>query len=87
MSASFDDYGLSPVDITVLRAVADACYHSLTAHMPESAIRSRCSKYLDGKDFKKSLKKIHSKNLIIKHPTGGNTTFQLSKEGLRLARV
>lgn len=86
MSSPFDAYSLSDIDVAVLRAVADACNYSLSAHVPEPAILKRCDKSVI-KDIGKSLKKLHSKGLVIRHPTRGNMTYQLSQDGLMLAQM
>ena len=87
MSSPFDNYALRQTDIAVLRAVADACHYSLGAHIAEQAILKRCNKNFVSKDIGKSLRKLHSKGLIIKHPTGRNITYNLSPEGLSLAKM
>jgi len=75
---------LSPLEQAALKAVADACHYSLGAHVPIEAVTRRFPRYLRG-DAKKALKKLRAKGYCIEHPTGRNTTWQLTPEGLKTA--
>jgi predicted transcriptional regulator len=86
MSQPFERNDLQPSDIAVLIAAADACYFSLGKHVPEQAILKRCDKNFKNKDIGRSFKKLCSRGLIIKHPTGRNVTYNLSRDGLALAQ-
>lgn len=77
---------LDVVDLATIKALAEACNDSLHAHPPEHAILKRFPTHLHG-DVRKSLKKLHRKNLCIKHPTGGETTYYINKESLTLAKM
>jgi len=68
-----------------LKALADACFYSLGAHVPQEAVTGRVPKYLRG-DIKKALKKLRAKGYCQEHPTGRNTTLQLTAYGLAEAR-
>jgi hypothetical protein len=68
-----------------LKALADACFYSLSAHVPQEAVTSRVPKYLRG-DIKKALKKLRAKGFCHEHPTRGSTTWQLTPAGLQEAR-
>jgi hypothetical protein len=72
---------LSPIEQAVLRALSDACYGSLGAHVPKEAVAKRLQPNLKG-EAKKQLKKLRAKGYCIEHPTGGNTTWQLTPAGL-----
>lgn len=76
---------LSPVEQATLQALADACNCSLGAHVPAEAVARRFQKHLRG-DIKKTLKKLRAKGYCLEHPTGSNTTYQLTPNGLSIAR-
>ena len=86
MALSPDDYNLKEIDKAALKILAEACNYSLYAHLPEQAILRKAPKNLQ-EDIKKSLHKLHKKGLSITHPTRGSTTYDISREGLRLARM
>lgn len=72
---------LAPMEQAALKALADACHYSLGEHVPIEAVTGRVPKHLRG-DIKKSLKKLRAKGYCIEHPTGRQTTYQLSSIGL-----
>lgn len=76
---------LSQSEQAALKALADACFYSLGAHVPEEAVTRRVPKYLRG-DIKRALKKLRAKRLCQQHPTGRNTTWQLTALGLEEVR-
>lgn len=77
---------LSQIEQATLKALADGCNYSLNAHVPKEAVTSKFPKHLRG-DVKKTLKKLRSKGYCTKHPTGRKTTWQLTPNGLRVARM
>lgn len=76
---------LTPIQKTALVALADACGYSIHAHPPEGAILKKVRSHLRG-DIRKALNQLHKMGLAHKHPTGGNTTWNITQEGLNLAR-
>ena len=76
---------LSAMEQATLKALADACDYSLHAHVPTEAVTCRMAKHLRG-DMKKALKTLSRLGYCIKHPTGGNTTWSLTLDGLTLAK-
>lgn len=76
---------LKPIEQAALRALADACNYSLHAHVPTEAVTRGVVKHLRG-DLIKALKELNRKGLCIKHPTGRNTTWNLTPEGLAVAK-
>lgn len=58
---------------------------SLHAHFPKEAFIKKIPPQLQ-KWAIKGLDELVRKGLVIKHPTGGNTTYQLSKEGITRAK-
>jgi hypothetical protein len=84
MSVSPEDYNLTPLEISGLKALADACDYRLGKHVAEGVIRKKFDRNLV-RDCSKAIRKLHSKGLAIKHPAGNNTTYELSRRGLELA--
>jgi len=76
---------LSPVEQATLKALAAACNYSLSAHVPREAITCKFPTHLRG-DVKKCLKKLKSKGFCREHPTGRNTTWELTINGLTEAQ-
>jgi hypothetical protein len=76
---------LSPIEQAVLRALIDACDCSLSAHVPKEAVAKKMAPNLRG-EVKKQLKKLRAKGYCYEHPTGGNTTWQLTLAGLSEGR-
>lgn len=76
---------LSTDEKAVLAALAHACNYSLGAHVPREAVQRRVNDCLKG-DVKKILGKLRSKQLCYEHPTHGNMTWFLSRDGLNLAQ-
>jgi len=77
-------------DITVieeatLRALADACNYSLSAHVPVEAVTARFQTHLRG-EAKKALERLRRKDYCYKHPTGRSMTWQLTRKGLDMAK-
>jgi hypothetical protein len=72
-----------PRDI-VLQALVLATKMSTKSHVPTQAVLCRFAKGKRG-DAKKELLKIAKKGLIIKHPTRGGITWQLTRKGLFFA--
>jgi hypothetical protein len=76
---------LSPIEQATLQALADACNWSMSAHVPAQAVTRKFPKHLRG-DVKRSLKKLRAKGCCFEHPTGRNTTYQLTPNGLSMAK-
>lgn len=76
---------LSPIEQAVLKALMYACNFSLGAHVPRQAVAKKLQPNLRG-EVKKYLKKLRAKGYCIEHPTGGNTTWQLTPLGLSEAK-
>jgi len=76
---------LSPMEQATLEALAYTCNYSLHAHVPAEAVMSRFRKHLRG-EVRKMLKKLRAKGLCFEHPTGRNTTYQLTLMGLNAVK-
>jgi len=74
---------LTETEKTVLFVCCDANNFSLGSHIPIEAITKRVKKEIRSKYIKISIKKLISNGFIIKHPTRGKMTYQLSKMGLK----
>lgn len=77
---------LSPMEQATLKALAEACNWSLSAHVPSEAVTRKFKTHLRG-DAKKTLKKLRSAGYCWEHPTGRNTTWQLTAKGLKEAEI
>lgn len=75
---------LTALEQATLIALSEACNCSLSAHVPKEAVTSKFAKHLRG-DVKKCLKKLKRRGYCYAHPTGRNTTYQLTREGLNAA--
>jgi len=82
---SRDDLRLTEIQIATLRALAEACNFSPNAHPPEESIVRRFPTNLRG-DASTALDQLRRLGLCRRHPTRGNTTWNINQEGLRLAR-
>jgi predicted transcriptional regulator len=76
---------LSAEEMAALQALGDACNYSLSAHVPIQAIRAKFRINVR-RGVQKYLDKIRAKGLCAKHPTGRNTTWQLTRNGLNILR-
>jgi hypothetical protein len=79
------DIDSDPFAKSVLIAVADACDYSIHAHVPEGAILRKFKSHLQG-DARNILKKLAKTPYILRHPTGRNTTFNITQDGLTKAQ-
>jgi hypothetical protein len=77
---------LPPMEQAALKALADACNYSLHAHVPTEAVTHRVAKNLRG-EVKRALKELRKRGLCLIHPTGRSTTWQLTPEGLTVAKT
>jgi hypothetical protein len=68
-----------------LIAAARANNYSTKSHVPSIAISCRFRKDQRG-PVKKALKKISKSGLVIRHPTRGGMTWQLTKNGLDVVK-
>lgn len=69
----------------VLYALVSATKGSLGAHVPAPAILCKFRKDRRG-SAKRELRKIEKLGLAIRHPTRGEMTWRLTKDGLSAAR-
>lgn len=76
---------LSVEEMAALQALGAACNYSLSAHVPIQAIRANFRINVR-RGVQKYLDKIRAKGLCAKHPTGRNTTWQLTRFGLNILR-
>jgi len=77
---------LTAIELATLKALAEACNFSLSAHVPKEAVTCKFPTHLRG-DVKKCLKKLKSKGFCVAHPTGRNTTYNLTISGLKTAQT
>jgi hypothetical protein len=80
MAETFD-----PLEQAVLVALAATCRLSMHSHVPVQAVQSKFPKHIRG-DVPKSLERLRRRGLCQKHPTGGGITWELTREGLAVAR-
>ena len=69
----------------VLEALLHAAQFSLQAHVPISAVLCKFARDHRGA-ARKDLIRIARMGLVVKHPTKGGMTWQLTRTGLLLAR-
>jgi len=69
----------------VLIALADACSYSPIARVPEGAILRKFPTHLRG-DASKKLQKLSKTPYVIKHPSGRNLTYNISRQGITKAQ-
>jgi hypothetical protein len=72
-------------EMHVLLALADAVGYTLDAHVPKHAIFSKFKKDKRGW-VEKELKVLARRGFAGRHPTKGETTWNLSREGLRICK-
>lgn len=70
-----------PMVLSTLVALAEACNYSTNAHVPEGAVLRGTASHLQG-DMKKTLKKLAKEGYAIKHPTAGDMTYYITKDGI-----
>jgi hypothetical protein len=76
---------LTEMEKAVLQALADACNYSLGAHPPVEAVTRSFAGNLKG-DVKKNLRNLRKRGYCQCHPTHGGQTWQLTSQGLAVAR-
>lgn len=76
---------LTAIQRTALNALADACNFSPNAHPPEEAILRKVQSHLRG-DVRKALGQLRRMGLAQRHPTRGNTTWNITGLGIQLAQ-
>lgn len=74
---------LTETEKAVLLVCCNANNFSLGSHIPIEAIKKGVKKEIRSKYVKISIKKLVSNGFIIKHPTRGKITYQLSRKGLK----
>lgn len=76
------DAELRQDEIAVLFATWEASHGSLNAHVPEHAMRNKIVRS-HRRLFKEALKSIlrRPEAYIIRHPTGGEMTYQITRNG------
>lgn len=82
---SDNNHRLTQFQIATLRALAEACNFSVNAHPPEEAILRRFRRHLWG-DARGALDQLRRIGLCQRHPTGGNTTWNITIAGLTMAQ-
>lgn len=85
MGIKWGDVELTQPQLATLKALAESCGYSLNSHVPLPAILHRVPTQVQ-RDAKKSVKWLLSKGLCKKHPTGGETTYNITPDALLLAR-
>jgi hypothetical protein len=75
---------LSREEIATLVALAQVCNFDLKAHPPLEHVCRKFPTHLRG-DAKKNLDRLRRKGLCQKHPTGGSTTWNITKPGIEIA--
>ncbi len=72
-----------PLDQQVLQSFFEYGSGSTHAHTPIGGVKKYLPEEIrnDMKIVKKSVNRLVKKGLLIKHPTKGGMTYQLSKEG------
>jgi hypothetical protein len=71
--------------LEALTAVARATNYSLHAHVPQQAILAKFRN--SGRErLKRKLRKLAHAGFIVLHPTAGETTWQLTRLGLKSLR-
>lgn len=71
-------------DRAVLLSICKACKMSKSAHVPEKAFARRHTEA--GREVNKALRKLISLGYVLMHPTRGEMTYALSREGVALCR-
>jgi hypothetical protein len=81
-------HNLSDTEIATLVALAEACNFSLHAHPPEGLIMKKLPSIIrNSGDGRRALRRLHAMGLCHKHPTRGDTTYNLTREGLTIAQT
>jgi DNA-binding MarR family transcriptional regulator len=80
-----DINSLSVLEQTTLFALYYACNGSIKSHVPEGAVLRGIASHEKG-NSSKALKKLATKGLCTRHPTGRNTTYSLTIIGSKLAK-
>lgn len=74
---------LTEIERAVLLACCNANNFSLGSHVSIERIMRRLDKKIQRKYAKKDFKKLISNGFIVKHPTRGSMTYELSPKGLK----
>ena len=69
----------------VLVALAEECGYSFHAHVPEGQVLRHFRSDLRG-DARKELKELVKQGFAQRHPTGRNTTYNITRTGLTEAQ-
>lgn len=78
---------LEEIEIAVLIAVCEVVNNSKKGHVPVNAIQSKFPTNLRG-DAETILKKgLIRKGYVMRHPTGNNTTYQLTDKGFKACKI
>ncbi len=76
----FED--LTPLECRILLRFCKANNYSLSSHVPKEAVNLNI-RGVHPKHIKRAVKLLISNGFITKHPTGRQTTYNLSIKGLR----
>jgi hypothetical protein len=75
---------LNELEIAVLVSLCKATKTSLSAHVPQPYFMKRFQNQM--RMAKRALHSLISSGYVIQHPTQGETTYGLSREGLDICR-
>jgi len=81
---------LTDLEKSVLLIWGKELDYSTTAHYPDNRIWKKIKNTLPGirdKDLRRINKTLKTSGFILKQPTGGETTFKLSPEGLKCCNI
>ncbi|KKN58653.1 hypothetical protein LCGC14_0550200 [marine sediment metagenome] len=81
---------LTPYEKSVLLIWGKELDFCMTAHYPIQRIKKKIKftlPKLKNKDLTRINKTLMASGFILKHPTGRNTTYNLSREGLRCCEI
>ena len=75
---------LTPAEISILVIAYNVLNHSLHDHRPKQMILKKIVN-MNPQLKKKAFNSLISNGFLRKHPTGRNTTYELTKKGLKAA--
>jgi len=76
----FED--LTEIERRVLVQFCQANNYSLSSHIPIEAVNLNI-RGVHPKHIRRAVKELISSGFILKHPTGRQTTYKISRDGLR----
>ncbi len=85
----FED--LTQIELRILVRFCEANNYSLSSHVPIEAVNLKLkgenSKYIRHKYIRRAIEELRASGFIVKHPTGRQTTYNISKKGLRAGTI